>query len=333
MPRQSRIDGPGAIHHIVVRGIERRRIFNDDEDREFFLKRLALIANETKTACYAWALIPNHFHLLLRTGASPITTVMRSLLTGYAQYYNRRYKRHGHLFQNRYKSILCEEETYLLELVRYIHLNPLRAGLIKTMEELDAYAYCGHSALIKGEPSFQDVDYILMQFAKSQKTAGRVYREYVKAGIEKGKRPDLTGGGLIRSAGGWEALLSERSKGFKAKGDERMLGSSDFVEKILQNAEEALNNRLKLRLSGYDMKKAAEKAEEIFGVNPLESRIRNRQLVKARRVFCYWCVVELGIIGTELGKHLGMTQSGVSRAVKEGERIINDEKICLVAEL
>ena len=109
MPRKARIDGIGAVHHIVVRGIERRRIFDDDDDRKFFLDRLALILEETKTACYALALIPNHFHLLLRTGASSVTTVMRRLLTGYAQYYNRRHNRRGHLFQNRYKSILCEE--------------------------------------------------------------------------------------------------------------------------------------------------------------------------------------------------------------------------------
>ena len=124
MPRQARIDAPGALHHIIVRGIERRKIFNDDKDRYDFLWRLGDVLEKTRTACYAWALIPNHFHLLLRTGAYPVATVMRRLLTGHASGYNRRHKRHGHLFQNRYKSILCQEETYFLELVRYIHLNP-----------------------------------------------------------------------------------------------------------------------------------------------------------------------------------------------------------------
>ncbi len=97
MPRQSRKDTSGALHHIIVRGIERGRIF-DDEDRENFLDRLGLVLGETKTACYAWALIPNHFHLLLRTGDVPIATVMRRLLTGHALGYNRRHRRHGHLF-------------------------------------------------------------------------------------------------------------------------------------------------------------------------------------------------------------------------------------------
>jgi putative transposase len=130
--RKSRIDAPGALHHIIVRGIERRNIFFDDMVRDNFIDRVGGIVTDTETACYAWALIPNHFHLLLRTGRAPIATVMRRLLTGHAGYFNKRHRRSGHLFQNRYKSILSQEGTYLLELelVRYIHLNPLRAKVI-----------------------------------------------------------------------------------------------------------------------------------------------------------------------------------------------------------
>ena len=117
MPRQARIDAPGALHHIICRGIERRDIFDDDIDRENFLDRLGNILTESSTPCYAWALIPNHFHLLLRTGNAPISTIMRRLLTGYAVSFNHRHRRHGHLFQNRFKSILCQEEIYLKELL------------------------------------------------------------------------------------------------------------------------------------------------------------------------------------------------------------------------
>jgi len=119
MPRKARIDAPGALHHIIVRGIERRKMFYDDSDRDNFLNRLGVILTDTKTPCFAWALIPNHFHLLLRTGAVSIVTVMRRLLTGYAISFNRQHRRRGQLFQNRYKSILCQEDSYLLELVRY----------------------------------------------------------------------------------------------------------------------------------------------------------------------------------------------------------------------
>ena len=125
MPRKARIDAPGAFHHIICRGIERRKIFYDNADRDNFLERLENILIETSTPCYGWALLPNHFHLLLRTGNESISTVMRRLLTGYAVSFNRRYRRCGHLFQNRFKSILCQENVYLKQLVCYIHLNPL----------------------------------------------------------------------------------------------------------------------------------------------------------------------------------------------------------------
>ncbi len=106
MPRQARIDALGAVHHIIVRGIERRKIFLDDQDRDNFVNRLGDLVIETQTPCFAWALLPNHFHLLLQTGSVPIATLMRRLLTGYAIGFNRRHRRSGHLFQNRYKSIL-----------------------------------------------------------------------------------------------------------------------------------------------------------------------------------------------------------------------------------
>ena len=148
MPRQARLDAPGALQHVMARGIERRKIFLDDKDRTSFLERLALILEETQTQCYAWALIPNHFHILLRIGTTPLSTVMRRLMTGYAVTFNIRHRRSGHLFQNRYKSVVCEEDTYLLELTRYIHFNPLRARLVEDLKSLDKYQWAGHSAIL-----------------------------------------------------------------------------------------------------------------------------------------------------------------------------------------
>jgi putative transposase len=207
MPRQSRIDTPGALHHIICRGIERSRIFRDNKDRNNFLDRLGSILLETGTPCYAFALMPNHFHLLVRTGNVPVSTVMRRLLTGYAVSFNRCHKRSGHLFQNRYKSILCQEETYLLELVRYIHLNPLRAGIVPDLKTLSAFAYCGHSRIMGNESSeWQDVDKVLGLFGKRKDRARKQYEAFVEKGISEGKKPELTGGGLVRSAGGWQEL-------------------------------------------------------------------------------------------------------------------------------
>src|SRR5512136_2302918 len=145
MPRLARLDAPGVLHHIIIRGIERRKIFRDDRDRENFLERMGRLLVETKTGCYAWTFLENHAHFLLRTDKIPLATFMRRLLTGYVVSFNRRYKRHGHLLQNRYKSIVCQEDTYLQELVRYIHLNPLRARLVPDLRALDRYPWSGHA--------------------------------------------------------------------------------------------------------------------------------------------------------------------------------------------
>ena len=229
MPRKARIDAAGALHHIIVRGINRRKIFFDDSDCDDFLDRLSGILSDSKTACFAWAFMTNHLHLLLRTGAAPIATAMRRLLTDYAVSFNRRHRRQGHLFQNRYKSILCQEDLYLKELVRYIHLNPLRAGIVGELKELAAYLYCGHRALMgKTEPGFQDADYILNLFGGKIPQARRRYLEFVKKGVAAGRRADLIGGGLVRSAGGWCALRAMRKAESRMKGDERILGQGGF---------------------------------------------------------------------------------------------------------
>jgi putative transposase len=228
-----------AVHHIIGRGINRQEIFSDQKDYLNFLERLGDLLTETKTSCYAWALIPNHFHLLLRTGNDSISKLMKRLLTGYAVNYNRRHGRPGHLFQNRYKSILCQEDPYLLELVRYIHLNPLRAKNVLDFKLLNAYPYCGHSVIMgKGNKPCQDSEYILGLFGKQKKAARTRYQEYVKEGIDKGKRPELVGGGLMRSLGGWKEIKNLRKGSKRQKGDERILGKSEFVLGALKAAEE-----------------------------------------------------------------------------------------------
>ena len=148
MPRQARLDAPGTLHHVMVRGIERSPIFKDNQDRQDFVSRIGKITQQTRTKILAWALMSNHVHLLVFSGPPGLSKFMRRLLTGYALRYNRRHRRSGHLFQNRYQSIVCEEETYLLELVRYIHLNPLRVGLVKSLEALDRYPWSGHMILM-----------------------------------------------------------------------------------------------------------------------------------------------------------------------------------------
>ena len=308
----------------MCRGIERREIFRDDGDRNNFVKRFGRLVSETKTACYAWALLPNHFHLLLKTGNLPISTVMRRLLTGYAVSFNRRHHRTGHLFQNRYKSILCQEDAYLLELVRYIHLNPLRTGLVNSMKQLNVYEYCGHSFLLgKRKNYWQDTNMVLQLFARRVSLARKHYIEFVERGLAMGRRSDLTGGGLIRSAGGWKELKALRNLGIHVKGDERILGDSDFVESTLERQNELLEQRYQLQMQGYDIDKVVDRVANLFVLKPEEvlSFSKKPQRVKARSLLCYWAAKELEIGGASIASRLRISQSAVSRAVARGEKI------------
>ena len=310
MPRKGRIDAPGALHHIIVRGIERRKIFLDDADRENFLARLGAVIEDTQTGCFAWALIPNHFHLLLRTGDSNISRVMQRLLTGYAVSFNRRHRRHGHLFQNRYKSILCQEDTYLLQLVRYIHLNPLRAKIVQTLKELEVYSYGGHSALFNpNRCPWQDTGYVLKMFASNLSTARKLYREFVAKGVEQGRRDDLIGGGLIRSAGGWLAVKALRKAKLFQKSDERVLGDGDFVEKALAMANEKMERRWWLKAAGVDFASILRKVSTLTGVSSevILSGDRGRRTSEARSLLCYWATEELGLKQPEIAKNLKVT--------------------------
>jgi len=334
MPRQARIDGAGTLHHIICRGIERREIFSDDRDRDDFVTRLGKILLDTSTRCFAWTLLQNHFHLLLQTGTVPIATVMRRLLTGYATKQNRRHGRHGHLFQNRYKSILCQEEPYLLELVRYIHLNPLRAGVVSSLEELKNYKYSGHnSIMIRNLDSWFSADDILKRFGSHRSYSRKAYEAFITDGVSQGRRDDLIGGGLFRSAGGWSAVISARTAGIFLKSDERILGNSDFVEQILSAADEAMERRVRYSHQGIDLETLAEKVAEILNVEPDEVEAPGKRpgRVQARALFCYWAVRELGATTTSIAKRLGLTQPAVSIAVRRGERLASERGLHLDA--
>jgi len=266
-------------------------------------------------------------HLLVRTGRVPIATVMRRLLTGYAVTYNLRHRRHGQLFQNRYKSVLCQEDPYLLELVRYIHLNPLRAKTVLDLNALDAYLYTGHSAILgKRKIPWQDIDYILGYFGGKVISARRNYRAYVGEGIEKGRRPELVGGGLIRSIGGWTKVKELRGGGARLKGDERILGESVFVKEVLKASEERLRRTYQLKAEGYDLERLTQRVAEVFEIDPeyLWSKGKYPRLVEARSLFCYWAVRELGVSATELARRFEISQPAVSISVKRGEGIAKE---------
>lgn len=333
MPRRSRVDAPGALHHIIVRGIERKKIFKDHKDRDSFLERLGILFTETNTVCFAWALIPNHFHLLLRTGATPLSSVMRRLLTGHAVYFNRRHKRSGHLFQNRYKSILCQEDAYLLELVRYIHLNPLRARLVQNHQQLILYPYCGHSVIMgKKDREWQDTDYILRLFNSKLSLSRRRYNRFVQDGIAMGKRKDLTGGGLVRSQGGWAAVQELRKAKAFQKGDERILGDGDFVEEVLRKSEEHLERKSLLQAQGIDFDKVVEKIAHLFQISVADvlATGKKRKTVAARSLLCFWGTNELGLSQVWMSRRLGISQPAISAAVGRGRKLAEEKHYMLI---
>ncbi|NVO00693.1 MAG: transposase [Geobacteraceae bacterium] len=317
MPRQARLDITGLLQHVIVRGIEQRDIFNDDADRQRFLDRFTKLLSETGVRCYAWALLSNHFHLLMMPTTSTLSSFMRRLLTGYAVEFNRLNRRSGHLFQNRYKSIVCEEETYLLELVRYIHLNPLRAGMVKSLEELDSYPFSGHAVLLGNSAlAGQESQAVLERFGKKMLTARSAYHRFLADGIKSGRRDELVGGGMKRSQG--ERQLDEYESF-----DARILGSGEFVD-TLKN-EELLGERLKTAIT---LARLIEVVSVAMGLEPdtVRKPSKSRLPAAARGIICHLAIFELGYTGKEVGRVLHLGSSGVSIAARRGGKFLNDDK-------
>ncbi len=306
----------------MVRGIEGCRLFRDDRDRDDFVRRLAHLAESGALVVYAWALLPNHVHLLVRSAARPLARSMGSLLTGYAGAFNRRHRRTGHLFQNRYRSIVVEEERYFLELIRYLHLNPVRAGVVADLRALEQYPYTGHAALVGRMPRpWQATDDVLARFALATRRARSQYRAFVAEGISLGRRPELQGGGLVRSLGGWEAVRELRRGREAYTGDERILGSSDFVEEIRREVEERARHEMESRRRCVTLPTLAERIGESLGIPPdcLLGPSRGPAAARARHILAYVWVERLGQRASELARVLGQTRGNISHAVKRGE--------------
>ena len=322
MPRQARLDAPGTLHHVMIRGIEGSPIFKGDEDRSNFLFRLSHLVETTGTKILAWVLMDNHIHLLIFSGYQGISKFMRCLLTGYAISFNRKYRRKCHLFQNRYKSIVCDKETYLLELVRYIHLNPLRAGVVKGVRGLDRYMWSGHSVLIgKNKNGWQEREYVLSQFSHKEGKAIQGYSRFMEEGKGFGRREELAGGGLVRSLGGWSQVLSLRSNKEKMEYDSRILGGGDFVSKILTEADKGLKRQLRLgerKVLAEQMIKKICKQERI-NEGELCNGGRRRKVSRIRERISYYLSRELGMPSAEIARQLGVCTSAIVKAIQNAE--------------
>jgi hypothetical protein len=248
---------------------------------------------------------------------------MRRFLTSYAQYYNRRHRRHGHLFQNRYKSIVCDEDEYFRELVRYIHLNPLRAKLVGTLSELDRYPRAGHAVIMRRvHHDWQDRRYVLAWFGRTEAEALRAYRAFVAEGVSQGRRPELTGGGMVRSLGGWAEVRSIRSQKTPAQTDERVLGSGAFVVRLLEEADTRVRAQFPVAVTIAKAQKYIEEAcvREGISVEEFRGGSRRKLVADLRGHVARQFITQLGLSMAEVARQLGLTTSGVFRAVSRQDR-------------
>jgi putative transposase len=203
MGRKTRLEVEGGLYHVMSRGNNRQRIFDEDHDYE----KMITLARDTKTKLpfylYAYCLMTNHIHLLMEQQQTALSRIMHRLLTTYSRYYNRRHGRIGHLFKERYKAILCQSDQYLAELVRYIHLNPVRAKMVGDPAEFGCSSHRAYLGIDKS--GLVDVEPVLRHFGASKKLAQERFKLFVKLGTEQ-----------------WSKQNFEE--------DKRLLGSEEFVE-------------------------------------------------------------------------------------------------------
>jgi putative transposase len=299
--RGPRLDTSNAVHHVFARGIERREIFYTAADRQDFLARLTRIARDSALRIYAWSLLPNHFHLLVQTADIGLSRCMQRLLAGYALSFNRRHQRCGYLFQNRFRSTLVDRQSYLLELIRYVHLNPVRAGLV-SLDALDEYPWTGHAALLGrvDVPPWLDARTVLQQFTLDRPSAAEHYREFVRAGMAASADPPHESG-VRRLCEGWVFVPVVR------RGREAWA----FVERL---AGPAAFPRQRPQIDDVLRETAAR-----FGLrhDELLSGGRRKQIRAARNAALRDLVRLCGLSFAQSGRLLGISKWTAARALKD----------------
>jgi REP element-mobilizing transposase RayT len=278
------------MQHVMARGIERRRIFLDDDDRRDFVARLSRILPDERAPCLAWALMPNHFHLLLWTTRGGLSRVMARLGTGYASAFNRRHDRVGHLFQNRFKSRRAVDDADLAGLVAYVNANPLAGGVVASVDELARFPWCGHGALMgcRAPHPFEAVSSALSTFAEDPAEARRGLLDWMSRSEECAALAPLPRGEPVQPA---PPAAIER---------ELRVGSPEHPDAVLRE----------LLVS----------AAEAFRVpaEVMRGGSRVRAVAAARAAVVYLAVVERGLAPSVVARALGISASTVSRALETG---------------
>jgi len=291
MARKLRAEVEGGLYHVITRGNNRRRIFDSPADYEKFLSLLTVQKCRLPFFLYAYCLMTNHVHLLIERQADPVGRIMHRVLTGYSQYYNRRYRRVGHLLQGRHKAILCQSDRYLAELVRYIHLNPVRAQMVGLPEE---YPYSGHRSYLGLETeSIVDVDPVLRHFGAKRELARNAYREFVNAGMKRGHQDE-----------------------FYPEDDGRILGTEEFVDATIHHIGETTAWRAdRMTLDAeFNAEALIRAVEEVCRIPRADfcSSAKNPAAVKAREMLVLLSC-GLGASLKTLSQITGLSSSAVSR--------------------
>jgi putative transposase len=302
MARKPRIEFEGALYHVITRGNQRQEVFRCAEDYVRYLKILAEYKNRYHYALYGYVLMGNHVHLLMETNEIVLSRILQGINQSYTMYFNRKYATVGHLFQGRYKAILCDKDSYLLSLVKYIHENPIRAGIAKTLE---AYAWSSHSSYVDPTRAkgIVDTGLVLRTFSEDPGKARKTYLEYM------GEEDKFTREEVY-------AIV-----------DQRILGDKRFVEAVKgKTGRPDVKGR---RKHGYKLHEIARATEEACGISSgnLRGKDREENLGLGRRVMSV-VAKEYGYKGQEIAEYLWRDSSVITRYLKEGNKLAGDvEKV------
>jgi len=323
MPRKARIVVPGAFHHVMARGIDGQDIFVDSDDRESFLTLLQRQMLRDGHRLYAWALMPNHYHLLLRASEHSLADTMGRINGPYARSFNKKRNRRGYLFQDRFKSLVTQDQKYVETILRYVHLNPLRAGLCASLDELVRYRWCGHGVLM-GTNSFpaQATEEVLRRFGGSRTTARAAYTDFMQQ--------ELTGGNVPDDIIDTLRLSNVQTEDLRQPGC-WVIGDPSYVKKVL-----ALDAQRRVRISrhkrdGVTLGEVAREAEQAVGLPPqsIAKRSRGTPRSEGRKLFAYLCRHKYEFPVKDIAAFLGIGSSPASICIALGEEVAKERSLSI----
>lgn len=312
-----RVDDPGTFHHVMSRSMDGRDVFSDVKNQQYFISRLKLLIEKEDLKIHAWVLMSNHFHLLVEPVGASLSESMQKLLTGFAMYFNKKNDRRGHVFQGRFRSILVEKEEYLLELVRYIHLNPLRAGIVKDINELNHYYPSGH-VHVTGVCCYpwQETELLESEFSGGRKTWISNYLDYLSDGIELDS-PEMDRGSYIINREGLIAAENWNDKVHKRS--VRISGSIEYARKIYKQLYDVRAMKIRNRREEHrSIESVIHAASAISGIpiSTLRKPRGPRKSSRIRRIIVKILMNDLGISQADTARYLGLSSSVVSRLHK-----------------